>query len=184
MGSIARELTRHPDTPAPSVKSISVQVERSAAGRLCLRYHVEGTIDALVLPPPAEQLRRDDLWKTTCLELFVRVPAHPDYAEFNFSPSLQWAAYHFGCYRGAMNELDVREAPDIRVDASETHFALETFAEPPIAWRTGRLEIGLSAVIEEVGSIKSYWALQHPPGRPDFHHPDCFALELAPPDGS
>ena len=83
-----------------------------------------------------------------------------------------------------MNELDVREAPDIRVDASETHLALEAFAGPPIAWRAGRLEIGLSAVIEEVGSIKSYWALQHPPGRPDFHHPDCFALELAAPDGS
>ena len=24
----------------------------------------------------------------------------------------------------------------------------------------------------------SYWALAHPPGKPDFHHPDCFALEL------
>jgi len=22
--------------------------------------------------------------------------------------------------------------------------------------------------------------LAHPPGKPDFHHPDCFALELPP----
>jgi hypothetical protein len=41
--------------------------------------------------------------------------------------------------------------------------------------------VGLSAVIEETNGRKSYWALCHPPGKPDFHHPDCFALELPPP---
>jgi hypothetical protein len=41
------------------------------------------------------------------------------------------------------------------------------------AWR-----LGLSAVIEETNGRKSYWALSHPPGKPDFHHSDCFALEL------
>jgi hypothetical protein len=41
------------------------------------------------------------------------------------------------------------------------------------SWR-----IGLSAVIEEADGTISYWALAHPPGEPDFHHADCFALEL------
>jgi len=41
-------------------------------------------------------------------------------------------------------------------------------------------KLGLSAVIEERNGRKSYWALRHPAGQPDFHHPDCFALELAP----
>ena len=35
--------------------------------------------------------------------------------------------------------------------------------------------------IEEASGRISYWALKHPPGRPDFHHPDGFALELPPP---
>jgi hypothetical protein len=42
--------------------------------------------------------------------------------------------------------------------------------------------VGLSAVIEEVDGSKSYWALRHPPGQPDFHHRDCFALRLEAPD--
>lgn len=46
----------------------------------------------------------------------------------------------------------------------------------------GDLRVGLSAVIEETDGTKSYWALRHPPGPPDFHHPDCFAVELAAPD--
>jgi hypothetical protein len=33
-------------------------------------------------------------------------------------------------------------------------------------------------VIEETNGRLSYWALAHPPGKPDFHHSDCFALEL------
>jgi hypothetical protein len=43
----------------------------------------------------------------------------------------------------------------------------------------GHVRLGLSAVIEEERGMLSYWALKHPTGRPDFHHPDAFALELA-----
>jgi hypothetical protein len=40
------------------------------------------------------------------------------------------------------------------------------------------LQIGLSAVVEDINERLSYWALRHPPGKPDFHHPDNFALEI------
>ena len=36
--------------------------------------------------------------------------------------------------------------------------------------------VGFSAILEEEDGTISYWALAHAPGRPDFHHPDCFAL--------
>jgi hypothetical protein len=38
--------------------------------------------------------------------------------------------------------------------------------------------IGLTAVLEQTDGTKSYWALAHPPGKPDFHDPACFALEF------
>jgi hypothetical protein len=41
-----------------------------------------------------------------------------------------------------------------------------------------RLRIAMAAVVEDEGGRLSYWALRHPPGRPDFHHPDSFTLEL------
>jgi hypothetical protein len=40
------------------------------------------------------------------------------------------------------------------------------------------LQLAFSAIIEDDQGVLSYWALTHPPGRPDFHHPDAFALEL------
>jgi hypothetical protein len=44
------------------------------------------------------------------------------------------------------------------------------------AWRAG-----VSAVIEEADGTKSYWALAHPPGEPDFHDPESFVLSLPAP---
>ena len=49
----------------------------------------------------------------------------------------------------------------------------------------GDCAMGLSAVIEEEGGIKSYWAVAHPDGdKPDFHDPACFAARLAAPDAA
>jgi hypothetical protein len=44
-------------------------------------------------------------------------------------------------------------------------------------WRHTCFE-ALAAVIDETSGHKSYWALAHPPGKADFHHSDCFALEF------
>jgi len=42
------------------------------------------------------------------------------------------------------------------------------------------LRVALAAVIEEQDGRLAYWALRHPPGNPDFHHPESFTLELLP----
>jgi hypothetical protein len=44
--------------------------------------------------------------------------------------------------------------------------------------------MGLAAVIEEQGGVKSYWALAHPDAKPDFHAPACFAATLPAPEGA
>jgi len=50
----------------------------------------------------------------------------------------------------------------------------DTGLDKDTAWRAG-----VSAVIEESDGTKSYWALAHPPGEPDFHDADGFVLELS-----
>jgi hypothetical protein len=177
-------LVCHPSMPSSQVESIEVSFERNGDGRLWLRYHVEILLNALILPHEAEPLRTDGLWKTTCFEVFIRRPPHKTYIEFNASPSSQWAAYRFDDYRAGMAELPIETAPEIGNDASESHFALEVDYVLPAEWAGQPLEFGLSAVIEESDGTKSYWALAHPPGAPDFHHGDCFAHKLAAPSST
>jgi hypothetical protein len=40
------------------------------------------------------------------------------------------------------------------------------------------LKLALTAVVEDDSGNLSYWALRHAPGKPDFHHPNGFVLEL------
>ncbi len=170
----------HPDTPASAVTEIEVSVERTGSG-LWLRFHAELDLDRLVLPGPASAARTDGLWSTTCFEAFLRPDSDAGYMEINFSPSSQWAAYDFTGYREGMSPAVLATAPAIGLDASDEHFALEADIVGLPVQAGSKVQLALSAVIEEAGGTKSYWALAHPPGKPDFHHPDCFALILAPP---
>lgn len=170
----------HPATPADTVTAITVEYEIQPAGRLWLRYFVDCDLENLVLPSPAEPQRTDGLWTTTCFELFLYQRDSPSYFEFNFSSSSEWAAYRFDDYREGMADW-LTSTPEIYDDASDTHFALEATIVLPQSG-AGHWKAALSAVIHERGDIKSYWALKHPPGEPDFHHRDCFALQLAPPE--
>lgn len=163
----------HPDTPAKNVVSIEVSVERTG-GQLWLRYFADCEVMKLALADPAEPSRTDGLWISTCFEAFI---GHDGYSEFNFSPSSAWAAYDFESYRAGMRNRMQSGDPQIGLDRSESHFALEATID--VSELAGQL--ALSAVIEETDGTKSYWALAHPPGTPDFHHPACFAATLPAP---
>ena len=177
-----RTLALHPDSRCAAVTRIDVDATRPRPGHLVLRYTVTGKIGDLRLPKPAASTRTDELWRHTCFEAFLRLPSSDGYYEFNFSPSTQWAAYAFSGYRSGMRAADEIGGPFIEVQSGADFYILQAsldlerllHAPKDTAWH-----LGLSAVIEDAGGAISYWALKHPPGRADFHHSDCFALELA-----
>ena len=178
------QLICHPQTPAITVEAIEVHTERLENGRLWFRYYVEGKLDALELDKPQSPERTDGLWKSTCFEAFLRRSGDTPYLEYNFAPSGRWAAYAFTDYRTHGTDLDVVTAPEILLDASQGHFAVETEIILPLHWQGETIEMNLTAVIEETDGTKSYWALAHPPGKPDFHHRDCFAFKLEAPSAT
>ena len=143
--------------------------------RLGVTYTVEGNLDNLVIPPPREPRIAERLWQHTCCEMFIARKAAAAYHEFNFSPSGEWAAYAFTGYRAGGTLCGEELAPRIVARRSASRLALE--CSVPFAGE-GRV-LGLSAVMETLDGALSYWALRHPPGKPDFHHREAFALELA-----
>jgi hypothetical protein len=160
-------LTCHPDTPCDALMGIVAQVEE---GRL--RFDLLGLWSEIALPEPAPPVRTDGLWQTTCFELFVADDV--GYREYNFSPSGAWAAYRFSDYREGVAEL---EMDALRIELFGPSISIE--ADLGIGDRA----FALTAVIEEKSGAKSYWSLAHPPGKPDFHHRDCFVGKL-PPSGA
>jgi len=169
---VSVDLQPHPDHPPVSISGVRASLALGP-GKSALLYTVDGAIP--FIPPKAAPVRTDGLWTTTCFELFVKADGDESYLEFNFSPSTQWAAYRFENYRSGGTDLPM-ESPTIEPVEHGVRVSAD-FSE----YLALGCQIGLSAVIEETDGTKSYWALAHPPGRPDFHHPDCFALELPAP---
>ncbi len=173
-------LVCHTDTLSRAVQSISVEIDLVGPSMVILDFRVVGDIGMLRIPARTSGRPTDDLWKHTCFEMFSRCTYHPDaYEELNLSPSTDWACYEFIAYRRGMSAI---EALPPEIEVFDEPDALRVNAKAALAEGRGPWRIALSAVIEETDGTKSYWALRHPPGKPDFHHPDCFALELAAPD--
>lgn len=180
--TVSRELVCHPQTPAGHISAINVEVANTDDDKLTLIYVVQGDLDSLCIPEDRPCTWVDELWRHSCFEAFVMPADGPGYLEYNFSPSSEWTAYTFRGYRQAHNQQtpQYEDAPPplIRVHRKTKSLTLkaEISLQLPVPDRS--LRLGLSAVMETADGSLCYWALRHPPGKPDFHHVDAFDLQI------
>ena len=164
------KLVPHPTAGGPPPWDITVDYWRDD-GFLLVRFSTFEDNDWTRWPTPTKSVRRDDLWRTTCFEVFVET--NDGYREYNLSPSSEWASYSFDGYRQGM-----RKAAEGVVSTGIRFEGLGAKLEAQIQLPANARRLGLSAVIETTDGGFSYWALAHPSAKPDFHHPDSFVLEL------
>lgn len=178
-----RNLRRHTSAPCTHVRSLTVYARRLGEHGLLLRYRVEGDPDALRLPAPRPSAHADRLWLHTCFEAFVKPAGARGYLELNFAPSGEWAIYLFDDYRRGVQPRAPRHPPGIVVrqgaDRLEVDVRVDFEGLFTESARVDDLRLALAAVLEDRQGRLSYWALEHPSDRPDFHHPDSFALTLS-----
>jgi hypothetical protein len=183
-GTQPAELRAHADSPWGGPATLRAQAAYRAPSLLHFGYLLSTQMSRVRLPAASTGGRRDGLWQHSCFEAFLSVPGIPGYYEFNFSPAGDWAAYQFAGYRQGMSTAVLPQPPVISVQSAP--LSLELSATVDVAGLPGLaqgaiLKLGLAAVLEEEPTgARSYWALRHAPGKPDFHHPEGFALELVP----
>lgn len=168
------QLFLHPECIAGPIRSIAAQIHPTERG--CeAEFRVEGDMDAIVIPKKAAPERMDNLWKTTCFEIFWQPDGGSYYREFNLSPSLRWACYDFDDFR-----LNSRDAPVERIeqscehDASSLQLTASIDSELPLP-----ASVALNAIIETTAGDLQFWALDFAEGKPEFHNEVCRALRLA-----
>lgn len=171
-------LLRHPAHRCAGVRTIAASACLTADGVLVLDYDVRGEPDGIRIPETLPSGATDGLWRHTCCEAFVAGVDGPEYREFNFSPSGQWAAYRFTAYRERDAAFRPPAAPQLAVTRHAEGFRLTARVAPELLPAATAYHIGLSAVIEAVDGTMSYWALAHCAAQPDFHLRQSFELTL------
>ncbi|UYV14774.1 hypothetical protein [Porphyrobacter sp. ULC335] len=128
-------------------------------------FRLEGMVPATIVPPPAKAERMDNLWQTTCFEIFWQPLGGTAYREFNLSPSGRWAAYDFDSFREGM-----RDAPVSAIAIACSHDDAGLVLKASIAADLPTpAQVALNAIVEHANGAKQYWALAFPPGKPEFH---------------
>ena len=180
--ALSNRLIVHPSPPNDAVHSLGVWVRVEKSDILVFHYSLAADMSRVRVPPSGMGGPADALWKHTCFEAFVAAADAPAYHEFNFSPSHDWAVYRFSAYRKGMSRAEIGGAPEISIHRGDGGLELESAVrlEHLVDLRDARhLRVAMAAVIEDDTGGLSYWGLRHRPGKPDFHHPNGFALEVA-----
>jgi len=169
-------LKPHPSAPPGRVSAVVVELLVDPGDDINLTYTVTDAEDVIV-PTWVSPKRRNGLWRSTCFELFLKPKGGRAYFEYNFSPSSEWDSFQFDDRRFGMRPLIQPVDPAVYRGTETPHLVVE--AEVDLSGLPNvPMSMGVSAVIEEKGGRMSYWALAHAAGDADFHHDDCFALEL------
>lgn len=171
----------------PTVGSGSVRLQRSAdLWQVEYALDLAGrTLQSVTRKWRPRASRVDDLWRASCCELFLAKSDAPQYLEFNFSPSGDWAAYAFESTRsGRRAHVWEGAAPEIKYGTQESINGLWVRVRLPTpairGFETGL--VGLSAITHTDEGV-THWALGHSGSQPDFHCRDNYvalagALEI------
>jgi hypothetical protein len=170
-------LTAHPARPPSRVAGVRVVSQFLADGTLLLRWRIDGA-QKVVLPAYSGSGRAEDLWQTTCFELFLDL-GEGRYREFNFSPSGRWAAMDFTSYRVKSGDAELRKWPETTVERGEV--IVTGAVRVPGEALAGAMRGALTTVVEEEGGVLSFWAAEHRKEQPDFHDASCFTTDFLSP---
>lgn len=163
-----KPLILHPSCAAGPITAISAQIHGTADG--CnAEFRIEGDLSRVKMPKHAASVREDDLWKTTCFEIFWQPVGGTYYREFNLSPSSKWACYDFDDFREGM-----RDAPVSAISFSNASSGNEMLLKVSIASDLpDPADVALNAITEDTDGNIQFWALAFPPGKPEFHSTAC-----------
>lgn len=115
--------------PIPFALTITGAVSISAE-TLEIAYQLQGDLDQLSLPSPASPPeRRDRLWQSTCLELFLAPKETKTYWEFNLSPAGHWNVYRLEDYRQGLTPEPAYQQLPFKVNQHRP--AVTTHQQPP-----------------------------------------------------
>lgn len=120
----------------------------------------------------------ENLWTTTCFEIFLKNASTNDYYEFNFNSKGEWNVFYFSDYRKRVDTFK----PNLNIN-------LKTL------WANGRPLLEFTVDINSLVNLKvpahvnmatvtkgkagiSYWSQKHNGQKPDFHDFKNFSLVL------
>ncbi|MEL6878365.1 MAG: hypothetical protein AAGL68_09745, partial [Pseudomonadota bacterium] len=136
------------------IKAVTAKITPTDVG--CdAEFRLDGAIAGIKVPAHAASERMDNLWKTTCFEIFWQPIGGTYYREFNLSPSSRWAAYDFDAFREGARDAPV-DAIAISCSRDEGELVLKASIASELP---SPAQVALNAIVEHHDGALQFWAL-------------------------
>mgnify|MGYP001243253844 CR=1 FL=1 len=120
----------------------------------------------------------ENLWTTTCFEIFLKNEKTSDYYEFNFNSKGEWNVFYFSDYRqrvgSSKNSVEVKMQTQVFAGRPLLVYSFDISNLANLKFPS---QINLSAVTKGKAGI-TYWSQKHNGQKADFHDPKNFTLTL------
>ncbi len=180
--------TLFPFSPTPHPLKFEIVFQLSAK-QLTIVYYLIGATNHILLldQATAGSNRTDELWKSTCFEWFLKSSKSKKYWEFNSAPTGLWNFYELDDYRTNLKVSALIDAPKITVlhppsGGNAYQFKVEINLKNLFAKENELIKNGyfaVTSVIQWRSGEVSYFSLQHPSNKPDFHSNAGFTISLS-----
>ena len=121
-------------------------------------------IDEALLPQKKVLKRKDALWESTCMELFIKNFEEREYKELNVSLDGKWNAYEFTSYRKEMEISKGVKVSEVKSLTADIFFVRFEFVKS----LPNQLLLNPASVIKNTSGELNYFAPAHRE-KPDFH---------------
>lgn len=120
----------------------------------------------------------ENLWTTTCFEIFLKNSNSTDYYEFNFNSKAEWNVFYFSDYRKRVESFKNPVGIEMQTHLVAGRPSLVySFDISKLVNLKLPAQINLAAVTKSSTEI-SFWSQKHNGQKPDFHDPKNFSLIL------
>ena len=163
-------------TLKPHTKIENISIEGNLVLReqkIRLSFVVKGALDEYIFPSKSIPKKANELWKSTCFELFLGNEKEETYYELNFSSSLAWNFYYLSTYRGEVEELTLLNSP--KVERFEAKDEFKILFELSVENVEDFELYNVACILLNKEHKRTFWTIKHLNSQPDFHDKASFS---------
>lgn len=172
------QLSPHPAFPISFPITVSVDYQWKKQN-LRISFYAQGDTSQIkgLSNSKTLQSRKNELWKTTCFEAFLKPKTQEHYWEINLNSSGDWNFYFLEAYRKNLIEETQAHVSSFQATLTKGIFHLEIETYLPFLNHES-IWISPCVILESQKGEKSYWSIHHPESQPNFHASGSFVHEL------
>jgi len=154
-------------------KQKEIEVEASLEineKKITVEYKICGELKNYHIERISKKQRANELWKATCLELFISPKRDLNYWELNISPSKKWNVYAFDSYKKNMREEMRISSPILKIDSKERYYFIS--CEFNLQIENLHLEqsrFNLAVILLDTHGMRHFYTINKKESVVDFH---------------